>query len=361
MLVARRRAAALTGYALRRTAPSRLAQQDFVRGIASVRSLASSDGEVSLKKFKALAWEPEKPILLKEEESPGEPPEDIRKWFTRADPEPESSTGSGHSSVPWTLSSRLDDLLNWPFPFELVTPAQCDGAPPVVLFRQWMKNLGDPTDAMLSELFTMSNPDIGKDDYSLIYGTFSQLYAPLRLLKRALEFNLTLPAGAAQLQLYIAQSPIDDLPEDLKDDLRKPFIVRNAGRGDVYSSSIWLGTEPTFTPLHRDPNPNLFSQICNHKVVRMLPPDAGEQLFHDVQRRIQQSGNSRIRGPNMMQGREREELHDDVWVREVGSGELQEAEVAPGDALYIPKGWWHSIKSKGTTGYLNASANWWFR
>jgi len=34
-------------------------------------------------------------------------------------------------------------------------------------------------------------------------------------------------------------------------------------------------------------------------------------------------------------------------------------EVSPGDALFIPKGWWHSIKSVGIG--VTASVNWWFR
>lgn len=44
-----------------------------------------------------------------------------------------------------------------------------------------------------------------------------------------------------------------------------------------------------------------------------------------------------------MGGREREVLDEAVW----GGETLYECDVVVGDGLFIPKGWWHSIKSVG--------------
>lgn len=75
-----------------------------------------------------------------------------------------------------------------------------------------------------------------------------------------------------------------------------------------------------------------------------------------------------IRGVEMMEGEERKMLEEAVW----GDGgdhhnegerfwesEGWECEVRAGDALFIPKGWWHSIKGIGNG--MTGSVNWWFR
>jgi hypothetical protein len=39
-----------------------------------------------------------------------------------------------------------------------------------------------------------------------------------------------------------------------------------------------------------------------------------------------------------------------------------ETTLYPGDALFIPQGWYHSVRSVGSPAIgINASANWWFR
>ncbi|KAL8814953.1 MAG: hypothetical protein Q9223_005871 [Gallowayella weberi] len=91
-------------------------------------------------------------------------------------------------------------------------------------------------------------------------------------------------------RLYVAQASIDRLPELLQKDVPTPELVARAGKGDVYDSSIWLGVAPTYTPLHRDPNPNMYLQLAGRF----------------------------------------------------------EAELDAGQALFIPQGWWHSVKSVGT-------------
>ncbi|ODA82200.1 hypothetical protein RJ55_00706 [Drechmeria coniospora] len=191
---------------------------------------------------------------------------------------------------------------------------------------------------------------------------FLQLHSPWKLLARALEFNKAQrEKGLETLELYIAQSLLSDLPTPLQPDLPTPELVLRAGKGDVYSSSIWLGTEPTYTPLHRDPNPNLFCQLCSRKLVRLLPPSSGDRIYYEVQVRTRQQGNGRIRTTEMMEGAEREILYDAIWNSNELPDELHEAALSPGDALFIPKGWWHSVRSVGMDGQLNGSANWWFR
>jgi len=185
--------------------------------------------------------------------------------------------------------------------------------------------------------------------------TFHRFHAPLSLFLLACKP----PPSQRLTQLYIAQAQLVDLPKALRDDLPTPRLVLEAGKGDIYDSNLWMGIPPTYTPLHKDPNPNLFVQLASTKRVRLFEPGVGAEIFRGVQTSIRRPGvEGRFRGDEMMEGLEREVLHEAVWGDAV-RGEGLEAMVGPGDALFIPKGWWHSIRSVGDD--VTASVNWWYR
>lgn len=164
-------------------------------------------------------------------------------------------------------------------------------------------------------------------------------------------------------RLYLAQASLANLPDALKSDLPTPEIVVKSGTGDIYDTNIWMGIPPTYTPLHRDPNPNLFIQLAGCKVVRLLPPGMGDKVFAQVQRALGRSGSATFRGEDMMKGEEKRLLEDYVWRDDsvlMEAGEIgYEAHVERGDGLFIPKGWWHSVQGIGEG--ITASVNWWFR
>ena len=179
-------------------------------------------------------------------------------------------------------------------------------------------------------------------------------------------------------RFYIAQAPISRLPQGLQDDLPTPEIVTTAGKGDLYDSSIWLGVSPTYTSLHRDPNPNLFLQLAGQKAVRLVDPAIGDAIFQRVQSVLGKNTSTRFRGEEMMKGQDRLLLEAMIW-NDTQNQELVftgfEADLEAGDALFIPNGWWHSIRSVGNgitasvgllftknlTVLLSFQVNWWFR
>lgn len=163
-------------------------------------------------------------------------------------------------------------------------------------------------------------------------------------------------------KMYLAQAPLSDLPKALQYHLPTPAHVLQAGKGDIYGTSVWLGEAPTYTPLHRDPNPNIFVQLAGTKRVRMFNPDVGHFIFASVQRAIGGTANATMRGAEMMEGAERTVLEEAVWgtsMEELIRAEGWECEVNAGDGLFIPKGWWHSLKGVGEG--MTGSVNWWFR
>ncbi|KAI0394895.1 hypothetical protein F5Y17DRAFT_425949 [Xylariaceae sp. FL0594] len=317
----------------------------------NIKPVTKLDGTLGVDKFRSLAWEPAVPTILHGINQL--PARD--KWFT-------SDLHSGQVSF---NHHRLRPFESTVVSYELATSSakggKDSGSPSSDLeeFRQWLEDLAqedsgrilcDFVDHLLESIRTEATG-------------FLRFDAPLGLIIRASQFNESRRGRSDRLkQLYIAQSDIRSLPESLAGDLPVPEIVLKAGRGDVYSSSIWLGLQPTYTPLHRDPNPNLFCQLVGSKTVRLLRPRDGQSIFQDVRRSLGSGGNSRFRGPEMMYGPERDKLHRAVWTEaQTSSKDIWEVMVNPGDALFIPQGWWHSVVSTGQEAELNASANWWFR
>ncbi|KAK5054433.1 hypothetical protein LTR84_001323 [Exophiala bonariae] len=205
--------------------------------------------------------------------------------------------------------------------------------------------------------------------------------APLEILLTYLSPKSnqpTVPPGHQRSQrnhsIYLAQCSLAALPPALQQDLPTPSLITHKSssspiKGDIYASSLWLGRPPTYTPLHRDPNPNIFIQLAGQKVVRLLPPEIGAAVFADVQARLnhRQDTSANIRGDEMMIGPEKAVLHNAIWPIKDGASPYedfmttygQETTLGMGDALFIPKGWWHSVKGVGTG--VTASVNWWFR
>ncbi|KAF2691309.1 Clavaminate synthase-like protein, partial [Lentithecium fluviatile CBS 122367] len=183
--------------------------------------------------------------------------------------------------------------------------------------------------------------------------SFERLEAPLSLLISHMT------SSEQTIALYLAQCAIDDLPTSMRADLPTPDLLSHLGRGDIYASSLWMGRPPTKTPLHRDPNPNLFIQLAGRKVARLMEPEHGRQLYERLRAG---AGHAHMRGEEMMIGYEMERLEDAVWGD--GGGNNQdvrgvEATLESGDALFIPLGWWHAVRGIGQG--ANASVNWWFR
>ncbi|KAI1338459.1 Clavaminate synthase-like protein [Xylariaceae sp. FL0016] len=302
--------------------------------------IETSKGQLDLDTFRQIAWTPKIPLLLKQyHDLPA-----TTRWFEHKE------NGS------WRISEDLESLKGTFLPYEfMATTSQLTR---LQRFLEYLRGLPpEETEPILNQ-FVASLIDTTDGTSS----SFSQFDAPLSLFFRALRFNSTRTNSSDRIQqLYIAQSDINSLPDSLKSDISVPEIVQRVGKGDIYSSSIWLGLMPTYTPLHRDPNPNLFCQLIGQKTVRLMRPSLGSSLYSRVQKQLGSFGSSRFRGTEMMSGPERDLMHRAVWLDAPASCDLKEACLGPGDALFIPQGWWHSVISVGEVAELNASVNWWFR
>jgi hypothetical protein len=198
--------------------------------------------------------------------------------------------------------------------------------------------LGQYGDSTVPLELTRINPN-GSTSFKRFEGPFSLLLSYITAKEK--------PSS----QLYLAQHSLADLPEALRADLPTPNFLNKLGRGDIYGSSLWMGRAPTRTPLHRDPNPNLFVQLAGKKTIRLIEPRDGKELYERIREKVGRArGTANMRGEEMMEGREMEALESAVWDDEKSQDKMiegLEVTLKHGDGLYIPLGWWHAVRGVG--------------
>lgn len=94
-------------------------------------------------------------------------------------------------------------------------------------------------------------------------------------------------------------------------------------------AALWFGPAGTVTPLHHDQCNILFCQVHGRKRVRMLPPT--ETFLH--------------RGATSMYAALDPEKPDLRAFPEWKDAHVIDVVVEPGEALFIPVGWWHHVRA----------------
>jgi hypothetical protein len=186
--------------------------------------------------------------------------------------------------------------------------------------------------------------------------TFERFEAPLSLLISHMTGPQVPESG-----LYLAQHSLADLPPGIQADLPTPAVLNHLGKGDIYASSLWMGRPPTRTPLHRDPNPNLLIQLSGKKIVRLMKPEVGRQVYERVRGKLGRAGGrASMRGDEMMRGKELAALENAVWDdlrTDYADAKGLEVTLGSGDGLYIPLGWWHAVHGIGRAPNVSVSCS----
>jgi hypothetical protein len=217
-----------------------------------------------------------------------------------------------------------------------------------LLNMEYLEQFGD----MTVPLEIRTQDTFGRQTFERFEGPFSMLLQHISEAKK----------GQSQdeySRLYLAQHSLLDLPEALRNDLPTPDLIKKIGQGDVYASSLWMGGTNTVTPLHRDPNPNLFVQLAGKKLIRMFRPDVGKQLYEQALASIGKSpGMPNLRGEEMMKGAEMKALEHAVWKEDTTLDPHTkgiEVELKKGGGVYIPLGWWHAVRGSGAAPNVSVS------
>jgi hypothetical protein len=171
---------------------------------------------------------------------------------------------------------------------------------------------------------------------------------------------------------YLAQARLFDVIPALRADAPCPDAVEvAAGLSGNVRALAWLGPRGTFSPLHTDAPHNFFVQAVGAKRVRLFAP--GERANAVLPRAPLPLGSNTAALPAEALAAQLPVSPTDVsraqdllseWNRAGGEGtepentwpalypaysrgdiEAWDALLLPGDAMFIPSGWWHSMTS----------------
>ncbi|PZO36985.1 MAG: hypothetical protein DCF19_20085 [Pseudanabaena frigida] len=92
---------------------------------------------------------------------------------------------------------------------------------------------------------------------------------------------------------------------------------------------FWFGPEGTITPLHHDPVNLIFVQVYGRKVWKIIPPYYTHMLYN-------------YRGVFSQVDCENPDYQKYPLFQKVP---IIEVILNPGDAIFVPVGWWHTVKS----------------
>ncbi|MCM8557867.1 cupin-like domain-containing protein [Sphingomicrobium sediminis] len=109
----------------------------------------------------------------------------------------------------------------------------------------------------------------------------------------------------------------------LWDDLGPVSILQASGQNDGF---FWLGPKGTLTPFHHDLTNNLLVQVKGRKKVRMVPSWDVARMRNFV---------------HCFSGRE----PTDWDVEDPALPPLLETTIGPGEAIFLPIGWWHHVEA----------------
>lgn len=114
-------------------------------------------------------------------------------------------------------------------------------------------------------------------------------------------------------------------------------------------TNVWFGPEHTISPLHRDEYHNIYVQIVGYKKFRLHPPkpkNISRNMYVDEAMPNTSKVNLADTSPESQS-----KYPDFDW-----DSDYLEALLGPGDALFIPFGWWHYVESQTKS----IGVNFWF-
>ncbi|PWN98768.1 Clavaminate synthase-like protein [Tilletiopsis washingtonensis] len=150
---------------------------------------------------------------------------------------------------------------------------------------------------------------------------------------------------------YVAQQPLSELPE-LEADV--PMLPHLKLATQDWGRMLWVGGAGTFTPLHRDPHHNLFSQLVGRKRVHLFPPACAAHLHLHAGGPLQNT--SRIGSEEPFLQAQSDGAETELWDIEqaLSHPDAKHVVLEPADVLFIPKKWLHCVAGLDDSASVNA-------
>jgi Cupin-like domain len=254
-----------------------------------------------------------------------------------------SRTSMGHRLVPIELGRSYTD----------------DGwGQKIVPFKDFMNDymLNDPKmKGYLAQHDLFAQIPKLKDDICILDYCFSEPPSPIK----PSPVNAT--DGSSYTQEVSNSSKVgDDLDDEMAHNSSPPLL------------NIWMGSAHTISPAHTDPHHNILVQVVGHKYVRLFAPSESSKMYPlSSSYGVNMSNTSRVdvgHAMRLFEGWDKwtteeemppverdpiecdddpESLREDFNIEfpNFTDAAFSEGILGPGDCLYIPKGWWHYVRS----------------
>ncbi|KAJ3241474.1 Lysine-specific demethylase 8 [Chytriomyces hyalinus] len=176
--------------------------------------------------------------------------------------------------------------------------------------------------------------------------------------KRSINSSTPEPRKCPKQELqigYLAQHTLFSQIPALYNDIAIPEYCYHQMEEDTHAEdeswidedikiSAWFGPCNTVSPLHTDPQNNLFAQVMGRKYVRLYAPSETAKVYPYPEGLLKNTSQVDVEIPDL----EKYPNFDNA--------EFLDCVVGPGDMLFIPRGWWHYVKSLDTS----FSVSFWF-
>ncbi|KAI1763743.1 Clavaminate synthase-like protein [Hypoxylon sp. FL1150] len=159
---------------------------------------------------------------------------------------------------------------------------------------------------------------------------------------------------------YLAQHPLFTQLPSLRNDILIPDYCYTAPPPHPTDPSIdrpeldepllnaWFGPPGTITPLHNDPYHNILTQVVGRKYVRLYSPLDTQEMQARGREHGVEMGNTSLMDVGVVEGWDTWSENHDQHVQEdldaFKKVPFLDCILEPGDALYIPTGWWHYVR-----------------
>ncbi|KAI2637019.1 Clavaminate synthase-like protein [Hypomontagnella submonticulosa] len=160
---------------------------------------------------------------------------------------------------------------------------------------------------------------------------------------------------------YLAQHPLFTQLPSLRNDILIPDYCYTAPPPHPSDPSIdqpeldepllnaWFGPPGTITPLHNDPYHNILTQVVGRKYVRLYSPLNTERMKARGKENGVEMGNTSLMDVGVVEGWDTISDDEEHQLSEEDLTTFKKVPfldciLEPGDALYIPIGWWHYVR-----------------
>ncbi|KAI1105809.1 Clavaminate synthase-like protein [Jackrogersella minutella] len=205
--------------------------------------------------------------------------------------------------------------------------------------------------------------DEGWGQKIITFGEFLREYIDPSLAGNQTSLNdQTTPASPPKgPTAYLAQHPLFTQLPALRNDIIIPDYCYTAPPPHPTDSSIdqpeldepllnaWFGPPGTITPLHNDPYHNILTQVVGRKYLRLYSPLDTERMQARGRENGVEMGNTSLMDVGVVEGWDAVPEDEEDGSTEKDMATFREIPfldciLEPGDALYIPIGWWHYVR-----------------